>query len=938
MKFRDIVVNLVSGAMPSGRVGYYIKRFAQEAAVRRVASLLLIGLVVFQMVVFIFPPAASHAAGANDLIPCGISEGSEAQMKGNLNAFLDGNYCNQNTAFGSAFFQLMGINHDFVNNHMHQGTIVASQWKYSMGHNSFGSCSTRFDQIPEFGGNPPFPGSDTVYVGSPVPCRWSPGYQPVGLIGDVPVQIGGQWWDVGVIGDCGNIVLRPAQPPQQLQSPFCVSVNLSSNNVLVGQPVTMTGIAFAGGPNDPNTAVNMAYGAYKDNVTSVNDPAQRAPTAESQPQLSAGVPRNGFGSFVDPNPKSYTFTQPGTYAIGLLVAAGGNFVANSLAGDCLKLVTVTSDTKVLNCAQLDMANQGSFTYDSPFTPFLRGSANVTGTQGTAYASKFEYILLHEVPSDTGGPRVDYGGKSYLEGNPTGPDSRIERNVSYTNNNATTFADPTTGPGFNADAFTQTLPNGSGTKNYLIIMRVYDQNGQAAAENPSNCYRPFSVTAQPIPPKIICQSLTVTPVPANGQVPNKPTFTGVAQKEGTGTLTPSKYIYKVYKVQNGTDTAMAGSPVTDNNTALTDTKAQAFTFNDPGQYKVTLTIVDSNGVSTPEGGEATAGTPEGSTNAPCVAQFTLSPQPPLAQCINLTASPAGAQTPPKEITFNGNVNVARTNVKSYTITYGDGTTAQRINSNQTSFSTKHTYTTPGKYTAFFVFETDQGTITPQPPACRVTVDIVDQKFTKVVANMTQLTSNGQPINANNVTAKAGDKLRYQIGICNASGATMKGYVFKDNISDLLYYSDLTDAGGAELTTANGGQQLVWPAMDVPALPSGQACVDANGNIKPENFKTFKEFTVTVKNPIPTTAIKAADPNGFDCKIVDDFEGNIVSTPINCTPLKIIEQVPLPRTGGEWALAILAFFAAASVFLFFRNRMLKRELELVSTLTEGMYGQS
>lgn len=925
MKFRDIVVNLVSGAMPSGRVGYYIKRFSQEAAVRRVASVLLIGLFIFQAVVFIFPPKPSQAAGGNDLIQGGIGSG-EATMKANLT-----NYLNTNS-YGSAFFQLMGINQDFVANHMHGGSINIGDWKYSMGNNAFGppGCSVRFDQIPEFAGNPPFPGSETKYVGSPS-CRWQQSSFE-GLIGDTAVLIGGKWWMIGVMGDCGNIVLREVPPPQQAY-PKCASVNLSSNNVLIGQAVTMTGVAISGGPTDPTGEVGMAYGAYKDSFTTVNDPGQRAPTAEGQPQVSLGIFKNGFGTFVDSTPKTYTFTQPGTYAIGVLVTTGGGFVQGSLAGDCLKLVTVRSDTKVLSCAQLDMANQGSFTFESAFTPILKGTAGVTGTQGTAYASKFEYILLHEVAAnDTSPYKVSYGGKTYLEGNPmSGGQSRIEHNVTYPDNNATVFHDLTNNQPFAADAFKQTLPNGAPASNYLIIMRVFNQDGQAAAENPSNCYIPFTVTSQPVPPKIICSSLTVGLVPTNGQVPNKPTFTGVAEKTGTGSLTPSKYIYKVYKVQNGTDTPMPGSPVTDNNTAFTDTKTQAFTFNDPGNYKVTLTVVDQNNQSTEEG-------KDGSGGAGCTATFALTPQPPIAQCINLTASPTEAQIPPKEITFTGNVNVQRTNVKSYTVDYGDGTAKQKINSDKTTFTSKHTYTTPGKYTASFVFETDQGTITPQPPACQVTVTMVDQKFTKVVANMTQLTSDGHPTNANNVTAKAGEKLRYQIGICNATGAVMKDYVFKDNISDLLYYTDITDMGGAKLVTDGGIQQLVWPATDVPALPSGQACVDDQGNIKPENFKTFKEFTVTVKNPVPTTAIKQADPNGYDCKVVDDFHGSFVSTPINCTPLKIIDTLPLPRTGGEWwAMGILAFFAAASVFLFLRNRTLKRELELASTLTEGMYGQ-
>lgn len=921
MKFKDIVVNLVSGAMPSNRVGYYIKRFSQEASVRRLASLLLIGLFIFQSLVFIFPPKPSFASGGNDLIPGGIGT-TDPPMKQNLI-----NYVNADN-YGAAFFQLMGLNEDYIRNNMSAGTIRAGDWTYSMGHNSFGGpgCSTRFDQVFS---STPFPGSDSVYVGSPS-CRWSAGYSPSGLIGDPnrPVNIGGRWWQIGVIGDCGNIVLREVPAPNV---PACNSLNLSAYRILSGQTVTLTGIASISG-DSPVNLVDMFYAAYNGDSNSINDPLVPGTSRlESQ-----GVGRSG-DTFIDNSGKSFRFNTAGTYKIRLHVYSNQapqyvfGFPGSSV-GQCEKIITVINDDKEMRCQILDMANSGGFTYEQPFTPFLKGTATVIGTQGTKYPSKFEYILLTEVPADTPGIKVNFGGKIYQEGNPTpGGSTRIQRPVTYPNNNATTFTDPVTGAGFNADAFKQTLPNDAAAKNFLIILRVHDQNGNTVPENPDACYRPFTVDSQPTPPKIVCKSLTVTLSPAIAQVPNKPTFTGVAEKTGVGQLTPKSYEYNVYKKGvDGKYAKMPNSPVVSNSTAFTDTKTNAYTFADPGEYKVALTVVDQNNVKTEEGKDGSGGTG-------CEKIFTLSPQPP--QCVSLTAQPLTASEPPKEITFTATISAPNGKAKNYTYEFGDGSTPVKVDSDQITNTTKHTYTAPGKYIASFTFEATTGSVLQAPAQCKVEVNITDLKYTKQVANMTQLTRDGQPIDANNVTAKANDVLRYQIGICNASGEPIKGYVFKDNISDILYYADMVDTGGGTVKTDTGTTVLEWPPLDVPALESGKKCVDDQGRIIPENFKTFKEFKVKIKDPVPATGTKQADPDGFDCKVTDEYQGNIVTTPINCSPIKIIEtNNPLPRTGAGWALGIIGFFAASSIFLFFRNRMLKRELELASTLTEGMYGQS
>ena len=918
MKFKDIVVNIVSGAMPPHRLGYYIGRFSKETSVRRLASLLLIGLFLFQSVVFIAPPRPTKAASGNDLIYGCIGEGSEASMKQNMI-----NYLNKES-YGSAFFQLMGINQQYVQSNMKRGTIGANSWKYSMGHNPFGgpNCSIRFDQAPEFRGVSPFPGSESVYVGSPN-CRWNQS-SFTGLIGDRPVYVGGTWWKIGIVGDCGNIVLIPVQAPEL---PNCESLNLSSYSVLVGQPVVLTGVASAKSTTQVES-VNMQYNLYN---SSASDPAKN-PALESR--ISNGITYNN-GKYIDSSAKSFSFASPGSYVIRLSVTAPSEpafrfGLPGSSVNSCAKTVSVVQDNKTLVCSKLGINNQSSSSIQSPFTPALSGKATASGSVGLAYPSKFEYILLTEVPASASGPKVSYDGKIYQEKNPNGGKTRIVRSVSYPNPGLSSFTDPVAGGSFEGKDFTQTLANGAASKNYLIILRVYNQSGIVSPDNPNGCYQPFTLTSQPIPEKIFCKSLNVNLDPTSAKVPNNPTFIGSSQKQGAGSLTPIKYEYNVYKKNGNTFEKITNVPITSNSTEYIDTKLKAYKFTESGEYKVTLTVISSDGSRTQEGIDANG-------DKGCESVFTLSTYPP--QCISLSSVPNSIESPPKDVELTGIAQVEGGEVKNVTFDFGDGSKPQKINTKQLINKVKHTYTLPGKYQASFTFEATTGSVQTAPAQCKTIINVTDQKFIKLVANTTQLTSDGRPIDANGKVAKPGDILRYQIGICNASGEVINNYVFEDNITDLLYYTDIVDAGGAEVIKTTGASVLVWKPQNIQPIEPSKACVDSSGKPIYANYSSFREFKVKVKSPVPNDALKAADPNGYDCEVADEFNGPYVATPIACSPIKLIDaRNPLPRTGSGLALAVIGFFAASSVFLYYRNRMLKKELKLIEEITEDEYGKS
>ncbi len=1163
MKFKDIVVNLVSGAMPSNRVGYYIKRFSQEASVRRLASVLLIGLFIFQSLVFIFPPKASVASdGGNDLIKGGIGVG-EIDMKKNLKTNVSAN------TYTAAFFQLMGVNSSYVDSMVYEEQLNPNDWSYSMGHNAFGGagCSTRFDQIPEFGGNAPFPGSETVYVGSPN-CRWSNNYSPAGLVGTRPVNIGGTWWNLAIIGDCGNILLKPTAPPPPPPSeeppelPLCDNLNASRTSVLPGEQIAFTGRSIS--RNYPGlTQASMAYGVYDYNtlpdldLDTVNRPTSTGVDDGNGDgyYVADGIPINNDGSFT--NDYRVTFKRPGRYIVRMLAASNqldslrGIIWPNSLVGGCSKIIEVLREDIWCNNIAVNSENQ----------PIIRVRGSAMGSNFPSNQTvNMQYNLYRKGQASPIDSRdivgIPYDGSvgafrdNYDSNNPNAARLRefninqpgeyeFSLRVTYTNSdNSPVLArwseegncrrsytygpslrcnnlviNPQDGPYINADIRTRgsaesnNMPSGTNVKmeyraytsgsNQQIGSTIVVDNVPRGVDTPENFYRdvdarifrfnsagnydiklkvfyrlPGSSTeilaegsesgdcsktiqiVQQAQPAVWCNAVVVNPASAsiNQEVrtrgtarskdvsadqkvkmeyrayragSNQPvsdpiivnnvpkgvdtefpdvfrdtearifkltepgqyeirlkvlyTLPGSAEQVASGSevegcaelltivapdklsckavnLNPSnpdgstspvtvsfrgeasdqsgnayvaKYNYKVFKVENGNENKLAEFtsefPASAKSISDSINPAKSFNFTSQGTYRIKLSIIPTVNIQV-TGNEA----------GDCLKEFEVIP-PQSFECKSLVATPVSGRAP-LDVNFVASAKAEGVRITEYSFDFGDGTQVQSIVSDKNTISTDHTYTKPGEYTARFNFKTNAGEADGRNINCRVEIEATDIQFVKIVANTTQLI-NGQPIDANNVTARGGDVLRYQIGICNDSTSAIGGYIFKDNISDLLYYTDLVDTGGGTVKTDTGTTVLEWPAIDVPPLENGQKCVDDEGKIIPENFKTFKEFTVKVKDPVPTTGTKQADPDGYDCKVTDEFEGNIVTTPINCSIPKIIEtNNPLPRTGAGWALGIIGFFAASSIFLFFRNRMLKRELELASTLTEGMYGQS
>lgn len=448
----------------------------------------------------------------------------------------------------------------------------------------------------------------------------------------------------------------------------------------------------------------------------------------------------------------------------------------------------------------------------------------------------------------------------------------------------------------------------------------------------SCTKTITVQA---PKTLICKDLKMQNTSGTG--PFTPILTGKAEvTDGIGEdPRPSKYEYTLYKEvssENSQTVKLNGkiyepvsgiARITHNNTTLRDPEgtppvsftADSFTQSQVGNFLIILRVYDQSGRQVDD------------PNKDCWQPFNITAQQQSFSCLKLTANPATATSVPFVTTLTAQATALNTSIAQYQFDFGDGN-KQSVDSDQLTQSLQHTYTKGGRYTAT-VKVVSKDNLTSTQDTCSVEIIINQQVFKKTVTNTTLLTPDGKPTDANNQTARPDDKLTYTIGISNLGANTVTGFVFEDTISDILQYADLVDNGGATLQQKNGQAVLVWPASDIPPTTN------------PNNpVYVTKSFTVQVKNPVPTTAHKPTDGTNFDCKLQDEFFGNIVITPLFINPAKQLEcqlaTLPtLPQTGSAFMpLAIIGLLAGSSVYLFMRNRLLKRELELVETLNDGV----
>lgn len=332
-----------------------------------------------------------------------------------------------------------------------------------------------------------------------------------------------------------------------------------------------------------------------------------------------------------------------------------------------------------------------------------------------------------------------------------------------------------------------------------------------------------------------------------------------------------------------------------------------------------------------------------------AYIKLPPPPPqpAAACTFLKIAPVNRT----KFTFNAkasSINGATISGYTYVVKDEKGTVVHTQTSNSTAAtnSITHDFTKDGKYTVTLTVKTSVGdktaptcqqplTVTPEPrcplnpdivqsnPDCKPCEDDKDiwykDKDCKSVFELNKKVKNTSQLidDANNTTAKPGDRLEYRLSVKN-TGTTTGTYTIEDNLSDILEYADLVDTGGGTLikkdadTPIERVNVITWPAIE----------------IKP-GATIEKIISIKIKDTIPATPQGLGNPESYNCRIVNNFAGNNTSVNMECPNPKAVEQVvgELPKTGMTENLVFAGVLLAVVAYFYARARQMKKEVRLI-----------
>lgn len=176
--------------------------------------------------------------------------------------------------------------------------------------------------------------------------------------------------------------------------------------------------------------------------------------------------------------------------------------------------------------------------------------------------------------------------------------------------------------------------------------------------------------------------------------------------------------------------------------------------------------------------------------------------------------------------------------------------------------------------------------------------------KKASNLTQNIKN-----ANGMTAKPDDEIRYTLSVKNTGKVTVSKYVIEEPVVDILEYAEITDLGGASLTSNN---TLRWPASEIPS----------------KNTLT-KNFVIKIKRIIPSTPKSSSNPGSYDLVMTNVFGSQTVNIKLPAPVIKTTERVvqELPNTGPGISLVLGFIITSMMGYFFARSKLMAKEMDYV-----------
>ncbi|PLS80632.1 hypothetical protein CYG49_04710 [Candidatus Saccharibacteria bacterium] len=365
------------------------------------------------------------------------------------------------------------------------------------------------------------------------------------------------------------------------------------------------------------------------------------------------------------------------------------------------------------------------------------------------------------------------------------------------------------------------------------------------------------------------------------------------------------------------------------------KGYGFSIAVPEKYKRSPSPTEVFGVMVPLPGWNDSSLQIGSAKIPgnCIAPT------PVAECINLKTQIVDRT----KASFVASARVANgATISSYVFTVKDAAgkviATKEVSQKDIKAQTEAiNLGKEGTYTIDVAIKTSQGVITG--PQCTVTTTVVppakcplnpsllasssecqpcpgdasiwikDKRCEAVIAQGKEVRNLTQNIDdANNTTAKAGDRIEYSIYAEN-TGLTPATVDMKEELADVLEYASLQNLSGGQFD--DKAKVLNWGTV----------------TLQP-NEKHVRKFVVQVLSTVPATPQGTSEPGSYDCIMSNSF-GNNTTLNVECPAAKVVESAvkELPHTGPGANAAFGIGIAMVVTYFYARTRQLNKEVRLI-----------